>query len=324
MQTTTPAPLSNAHDPQSAGLQRLLRLWRFIRQVLGIKLGVLRQHRPRPLWIPHRYHRGPDTPPALRISLVTPSYNQGRFLEQTIRSVLEQDYPYLEYIVQDGGSRDQTLAILERWRSRLAYCESAPDRGQAHAVNLGFQRATGEIMAWLNSDDLLLPGALPYVAAFFEQHPDVDVVYGHRVLIDEHGQEIGRWVLPPHDDRTLSWADYVPQETMFWRRRAWDQVGAAMDETFQFTLDWDLILRFRDQGARFHRVPRFLGAFRVHAEQKTSAQRESIGNREIERLYQRIHRRGRLAATTCLWQMFPYLCRHAVCQRLYQIGLLPY
>src|SRR5439155_11875113 len=121
----------------------------------------------------------------------------------------------------------------------------ALNRGQAHAINLGFRHATGEILAYLNSDDLLLPGALAYVANHVVRHPEVGVVYGHRVVIDADGREVGRWVLPPQDDASLVWDDYVPQETMFWRRRAWERVGARLDETFHFALDWDLILRFR-------------------------------------------------------------------------------
>ena len=132
----------------------------------------------------------------------------------------------------------------------------------AQAINRGFAHSTGDIMAYLNADDLLLPGSLNFVAAYFEAHPDIDVVYGHRVLIDADGAEIGRWVLPPHEDEVLSWADFVPQETLFWRRDMGERAGGAMDESFRFALDWDLLLRFRDAGARFVRLPRFLGAFR--------------------------------------------------------------
>jgi GT2 family glycosyltransferase len=315
--------------PRASVLGRILHLWRdpywggLIRNILGVKIPALRQHAPRPLRIPAWYAQPPRTAPKLRISLVTPSYNQGRFLEATLRSVLEQEYSYLEYIVQDGGSTDESLDVIRRWQHRLAHWESVKDRGQAHAVNLGFRHATGDVMAWLNSDDLLLPGALAYVARYFERHPAIDVVYGHRLLIDHDGNEIGRWILPRHDNAILSWADYVPQETMFWRRRIWDKVGAAMDESFQFTLDWDLILRFRDARARFRRLPRFLGAFRIHPEQKTSAQRVTVGNREMQRLYERVHVRP-MTALACLRQVLPYLCRHAVCERLYQLGLVRY
>ena len=106
-------------------------------------------------------------------------------------------------------------------------------------------------MAWLNSDDLLLPGALFYVAEYFRKHPEVDVIYGHRIIINEDNRETGRWVLPPHNDNMLQWADYVPQETMFWRRDLWDKVGGYVDESFQFAMDWELILRFRNAGAVF-------------------------------------------------------------------------
>src|SRR5262249_23541680 len=145
-----------------------------------------------------------------------------------------------------------------------------PDEGQTQAINLGFQHTSGEIMAYLNSDDLLLPGSLAYVAGYMAAHPEVDVVYGHRILIDECDDEVARWVLPRHDDRVLTWANFVPQETLFWRRRIWERVGGTLDASFQFAMDWDLILRFREAGARFVRLPRFLGAFRVHARQKTS------------------------------------------------------
>src|SRR5262249_49361824 len=147
----------------------------------------------------------------------------------------------------------------------------------------------------------LLPGALQYVADYFARHPGVDVVYGQRVVIDENDAEIGRWVLPPHDDAVLSWADYVPQETLFWRRRIWDRVGGAMDQSFQFALDWDLLLRFRDAGARFVRLPRFLGAFRYHSQQKTSSQLATRGLTEMNRLRQRCH--GRPVP-------FPEIARH--------------
>jgi glycosyltransferase involved in cell wall biosynthesis len=205
----------------------------------------------------------------------------------------------------------------------LAHCESEKDRGQAHAINLGFEHATGEVMAYLNSDDLLLPGALHYVAHYFASHPDVDVVYGHRVVIDENDDEIGRWVLPPHDDAVLSWADYVPQESLFWRRRIWERVGGAMDEDFQFALDWDLILRFRDARARFVRLPRFLGAFRYHSEQKTNSQLATRGLTEMNQLRRRYHGRS-VSFREIARHLSGYFLRHAVCHRLYQMGILHY
>ena len=144
--------------------------------------------------------------------------------------------------------------------------------------------ALENIVAFLNSDDLPLPGSLAYVAECFQSHPEVDLVYGHRVLLGEGSREIGRWVLPPHDDRAIAFADFIPQETMFWRRRAWERVGSRIDESFRFAMDWDLILRFREAGLTFRRLPRFLGAFRVWQDQKSLAWWLPFGRRETERL----------------------------------------
>ncbi|GAK54284.1 glycosyltransferas involved in cell wall bioproteinsis [Candidatus Moduliflexus flocculans] len=204
--------------------QARLRQWR---RHVQPKLGVLRQYPPRPLHIPASYRATPvasNTALSL-VSIVTPSLNHGQFLERTLNSVFEQHYPVVEYLVQDGGSTDDTMQILARYQARLAHLESCQDCGQADAINRGFHHATGAIMAWLNSDDLLLPGTIASVVNFFLEHPEIDVVYGHRIIIDEQDQEIGRWILPPHDDEMLRWADYIPQETLFWRRRIWEKSG---------------------------------------------------------------------------------------------------
>ena len=142
-------------------------------------------------------------------------------------------------------------------------------------------------MGWLNSDDLLLPNALMTVADFFNRHPEVDVVYGNRLLIDENDREIGRWILPGHDENILAWADFIPQETLFWRRRLWDKTGARIDESFSFAMDWDLLLRFREAGAKFAHIPRFLGAFRIHPRQKTVLEINRAGHQEMDRLRER-------------------------------------
>jgi hypothetical protein len=141
-------------------------------------------------------------------------------------------------------------------------------------------------MGWLNSDDLLLPGALAFVATYFERRPDVDVIYGNRVLIDEEDRRIGVWILPRHDVRVLEVTDYVPQETLFWRRSAWNAAGAAVDPAFEFALDWDLLLRFQATGATIAHVSRFLGAFRVHQAQKSLAAKDQ-GEQEVRRLRER-------------------------------------
>jgi len=166
-------------------------------------------------------------------------------------------------------------------------------------------------MAWLNSDDILLPGTLGYVADYFNRHPEIDVIYGHRILIDENDKQIGRWIVPRHDDKVLSWADYVPQETMFWRRSIWEKAGSQIDESFRFAMDWDLLIRFREAGARFARLPRFLGAFRIHPHQKTSAAISEIGFQEMDRIRERVH--GRVPSSLEVRKaVLPYLLKHVI------------
>jgi glycosyltransferase involved in cell wall biosynthesis len=167
--------------------------------------------------------------------------NQARFLGRTINSVIDQNYPALAYHVQDGGSIDGSLDVLRSYGGRIGW-SSEVDTGQSSAINAGFRGVNGDIMGYLNSDDMLLPGSLAYVARMFTDRPDVDVVYSHRINIDEEDREIGRWILPPHDPEALRWADYLPQETMFWRRRVWERAG-PFDESLQFAMDWDFILR---------------------------------------------------------------------------------
>ena len=145
-------------------------------------------------------------------------------------------------------------------------------------------------MGWINSDDFYLPGALSFVADYFAQHPEVDVLYGHRIVVDEQSREIARWFLPQHDAEVLRLNDFVPQETLFWRRRVWDKVG-GLDTSFNFAIDWDLLLRFQSAGARIVRVPYFLACFRAHAAQKTAALMHSTGQSEITRLRERTHGR---------------------------------
>lgn len=268
--------------------EEIFQIIRSVYRAFKPKLGRLNQHPPRELRPPASYH--PKIPPgsAPRVSIVTPSFNQHEFVERTVRSVLDQSYPNLEFFVQDGASTDGTTDVLSHYGDRLAGWSSCPDNGQANAINAGFAKSSGEIMAWLNSDDILLPGTLAYVTEYFSRHPNVDVVYGHRILIDEHDREIGRWILPSHNDKVLSWEDFIPQETMFWRRRIWEKSGGHVDESFRFAMDWDLLLRFRDAGARFVRLPRFLGGFRVHSRQKTSVEILHVGYQEMDRIRQRL------------------------------------
>jgi glycosyltransferase involved in cell wall biosynthesis len=226
-----------------------------------------------------------------KISIVTPSYNQAPFIEWTVRSVLWQRYPNLEYIVMDGGSKDGTQAVLEPYRDRFAHYQSARDKGQAEAIHNGFARATGDIMAYLNSDDMLAPGALHWVAQFFADHPEVDAVYSHRCTVDENNKVIYYWILPRHSDWYMTRWDLIPQETCFWRRRLFERSG-NIDPGFRFAMDYDLFVRFMRNG-RMVRANRFLGVFRKHTEAKTSQLLETIGTEEIARVWERYGLRHR-------------------------------
>jgi len=219
-----------------------------------------------------------------RFSIVIPSLNQGQFLGEAIESIISQEYPDLELFVVDGGSSDESVDVIKRYSKDTTWSCSEPDNGQADAINKGFSRSTGAILGWLNADDQLAPGSLYRIATFFSKRADVDVAYGHRVLIDDNGYEVGRWILPWHSDKVLSWADYVPQETMYWRRSIWTRVGGKVDESFRFAMDWDLLLRFREAHARMVRLPHFLGFFRLHPNQKTAAHIENTGFPEMQRL----------------------------------------
>lgn len=273
---------------------------RGVRSAAGVAVGGvvsvlirplrLRQHQPRPI-------DDEGTPPAWQgpwpsISMAMPTLNQGVFIERALRSITDQRYPHLEIVVQDGGSTDGTLEVLDRWRDRVTAVASEPDDGQADAINRAFTRTSGEIMGWLNSDDALLPGALAHVGAFFAQHPEVDAVYGWRIVIDDADRHVGRWTVPANTHDYLPWADYVPQETLFWRRELWERVGGRLDAELSFALDWDLLLRFREAGAAFACLPVYLGAFRLHSDSKTVGLLDYVGQADMTRLRERHHGRA--------------------------------
>jgi len=257
---------------------------------------------------------------APRIAMVTPSYNHAQYLGAAIESIVSQNYPSLYYHVQDGASIDGTIDLLKTLGDSISW-KSEPDKGQSNAINLGFAGADCEIMAYLNSDDMLLPGTLAYVANYFMSHPDVDVVYGHRVFVDREGLEVGRAVLPPHDGKALQYADYIPQETMFWRKRVWDRIG-PIDENFHYAMDWDFILRAQAAEFKLVRLPRFLACFRIHDAQKT-ASTYAVGVREMG-----ILRRRCLGFDPTQMQIrraiAPYLAKQLAYHYAYKLSLLRY
>jgi GT2 family glycosyltransferase len=267
------------------------RLEKLMLRFHGMELGILQQYSPRPVKPCRLPASSRHTTRLPTIAIVTPSYNQRNLITYTLESVLAQNYPYLQYGVVDAGSTDGTAEILMKYQDRFAYHVSEADDGQSHAIAKGFSHLNGEIMAYLNSDDLLLPGTLSFVGGFFAKHPEIDVIYGHRIIINDVGQEIGRWILPRHDAEAIRHFDYVPQETLFWRKPLYERVG-GIDQSFHFAMDWDLLLRFIRVGARFHRVPYFLACFRAHLKQKTHTLIDGVGARERARLLDREYPQG--------------------------------
>lgn len=202
------------------------------------------------------------------VSIVTPSYNQATFLEATIQSVLSQDYPHLEYIIIDGGSTDGSLEIIQRNADRLAAWVSEPDQGQTDAINKGFARAHGQILAWLNSDDTYQPHAIAEAAAYLCEHPEAGMVYGDANLIDQKGAVIGRFPARQTDYRRLRRGYvHIPQQAAFFRASLWRQVG-PLDPSFYFAMDYDLWVRLA-RLAPLHYYPRLWANFRLHAKGKS-------------------------------------------------------
>jgi len=217
----------------------------------------------------------------LRLSVVIPSFNHATFLEACLESVVGQaaDGVGVEAIVIDGGSTDGSREIIERYADQLAYWVSEPDRGQSHALSKGFERSTGEVMGWLNSDDMLAPGALAVVAEFFRERPDIDLLYGDMKLVDREGRPLKVKKETAFDLGAFLWVyNYIPQPSTFWRRRTWERSG-GLDEGLQCAMDCDLWLKFVKAGAKFAHVPVVLSCMRMYPEQKNQRLRE-ISNRE--------------------------------------------
>jgi glycosyltransferase involved in cell wall biosynthesis len=202
------------------------------------------------------------------VSIITPSFNQARYLEATILSVLGQDYPNLEYIIVDGGSTDGSVDIIKKYANHLAWWVSEPDKGQTDAINKGFAQAKGDILAWINSDDTYAPGAVSSAVKYFQSHPDAGLVYGDAHFIDEQGQVIGRFNARQTDHQLLRQGYvHIPQQAAFFRGDLWREVG-PLDPSFYFAMDYDLWVRLSAR-APIHYVAQMWANFRLHSGGKT-------------------------------------------------------
>lgn len=233
----------------------------------------------------------PDLP---LVSIVTPSFNQGRFIRETIESVLGQDHPRIEYVVVDGGSTDDTLDILREYGSRLKWM-SEPDRGQASAVNKGWRMTRGEIIAWLNSDDTYLPGAVQAAVEFLQQRPEIDVVYGDCDYVDAAGRCIGRYPTRTYERLQFvrSVYNYIPQSATFIRRSVLRDVG-FLDESLHYVLDFDFWLRV-GMKHQFAYMRRRIATWRLHSSTKTVDALARIGP-ELIRVYEKLFAAAELPA----------------------------
>ncbi len=203
------------------------------------------------------------------VSIVTPSYNQGEFIEETIRSVFSQDYPRIEHIVMDGGSTDNTLSILKKYEGKLEW-SSGKDNGQTDALNKGFRKAKGDVLAWLNSDDIYYPGAVRKAVEAFRANPGAKMVYGRGNYIDTKSNKTGEYPTLPFDFNELAESNYICQPSAFFTADALKEAG-GLDEGLDYVMDYDLWVRIC-RGSRAVYIPEMLAALRIHPASKTTAQ----------------------------------------------------
>lgn len=206
-----------------------------------------------------------------KVSIITPSYNQDKFIEETILSIINQNYPNLEYIIIDGGSTDNSVEIIKKYEKYLAYWISEKDSGQSEAINKGFERATGDIVCWLNSDDILMPNALKKIKEYFEKHKDVDFVSGDLVKINENSIIYSCFfTLKQKKWYAKHGIYYVDQPSMFWKRKIFETTG-LLKKDYHAAMDKELLIRIFINNFKFGHVGKILSGFRMHEGSKSSA-----------------------------------------------------
>jgi glycosyltransferase involved in cell wall biosynthesis len=234
-------------------------------------------------------------------SIITPSYNQAAYLEQTIQSVINQNYPAIEHIIIDGGSTDGSIEVIQKYASHISYWVSEKDKGQSHAINKGLKLATGEIVCWLNSDDLFEPNTLNTISKFFNKNVDAQFVYGDGVIFYEGGKKQDSQCKPGKVDQAiLSCCDPLQQPSTFWRRAIHNEIG-FIDESLYFTMDWDFFIRIALKYEMYY-LPVSFSRYRIHDAHKTGIG----GELRSEEILRHIEKYGTNEMVNIYRQVYPY------------------
>ena len=216
-----------------------------------------------------------------KISVITPSFNQAAYLERTIRSVLDQGYPSLEYIIVDGGSTDGSVDIIRKYADHLTYWVSEPDEGQANAINKGLRRATGDWVGWQNSDDIFYPQAFERVLKVIQSNPGLDVIYGDILLIDQHDHVIRQQCyVKPTFNSLLAEGMVISNQATFWKASIHKKIG-YLNESLHYCFDFEWFLRIAKGAKHSYHIPKFIAALRYHDQTKTSLKKDKF-NKEFE------------------------------------------
>lgn len=221
-----------------------------------------------------------------KISIITPSFNQDKYIEETILSVINQDYANIEYIIIDGASTDKSVEIIKKYEKSIYFWVSEKDSGQSEAINKGFTRATGDIISWLNSDDILLPGALTKVADYFNNHKEVDIITGHLVLINQFSNIYSSYfTIAQKKSYAANGVYYTSQPSTFWRAEVLKKTG-LLNEEFHFQMDKEFLIRVLINGFKFGHINKMLAGFRMHQTSKSSEVKTSnIRKRDIQAIF---------------------------------------
>jgi len=219
-----------------------------------------------------------------KITVVTPSYNQAQFLEQTILSVIGQNYPNLEYILMDGGSNDGSIEIIKKYEQHFTYWQSQKDNGQGAAINAGFEKSTGDILCWLNSDDMYMPGILLKIGSIFSNITDPAIVFGNCLhLYEHHSKARGSDVERDSKHLLLELCDYIIQPSTFWNKQAWQKNG-NLNESFHYVFDWEWFIRAKRADIKFSALNEYLSVYRIHEAHKTGSGGEKRSE-ELAKIY---------------------------------------